>query len=101
MKTLHLRKNLKIGVLALGSMGFLLHGAWNFTGCLEFYLGLCKKVHAPAKKKQLKKMLKKYPKKFSEISAALFSFAIFVVSLKVRIKSHTSFEELLMSVLSR
>ena len=29
--------------------GFSSFGAWNFTGCLEFYLELCKKVHAPAK----------------------------------------------------
>ena len=46
-------------------------------------------------------LLKKHPKKLSGKSAALFPFAIFVVSSKVRIKSHTSFEELLMSVLSR
>ena len=32
--------------------GFSSFGAWNFTGCLEFYLGLCKKVHAPAKKEK-------------------------------------------------
>ena len=50
MKTLNFRKYLKIAVLALGSMGILLHGAWNFTKCLEFYLGLCKKVHEIAKK---------------------------------------------------
>ena len=80
--------------------GFSSLGAWKFTGCLEFYLELCKKVQAPAKTAK-KNAKKKHPKKLSGKSGALFPFAIFVVSSKVRIKIHTSFEELLMSVLSR
>ena len=29
--------------------GFSSWGAWNFTGGLKFFIGLCKKVHARAK----------------------------------------------------
>ena len=41
--------------------GYSSFGAWNFTGCLEFYLELCKKVHAPAKTAKTKFWLKKTP----------------------------------------
>ena len=60
----------KIVVMALGWMGFLFFGACNFTGCFEIYLGLCKKVHAPAKK-ATKQLQKKHPTKLFAKSVAL------------------------------
>ena len=100
-KTLNLRKLKKNRCSGAWINGFSSFGAWNFTGCLYFTYGYGKRcMHHPKKQKKYV-LLKKHPKKLSGKSAALFSFAIFVVSSKVRIKSHTSFEELLMSVLSR
>ena len=42
--------------------GFSSFGSWNFTGCLEFYLGLCEKGPATAENKNLKKYPRKGPK---------------------------------------
>ena len=47
-------------------------------------------MHQKKSNKKMKK--KKRPKKLVRKYAALYYFAIFVVSLKVRIKSHKSFE---------
>ena len=72
-------------------MGFLLlvHGilqdACNLPMVME--KGACTRKKATKKMKK-----KKRPKKLVRTYAALYYFAIFVVSLKVRIKSHKSFE---------
>ena len=82
-------------------MGFLLLVHGILLGACILPMFMVKGAYTTQTSKQKYVLLKKHPKKLSGKSAALFPVAIFVVSSKVRIKMYTSFEELLMSVLSR